>query len=104
VIGLYLAFLIPIWLRWRAGSKFIPGPWTLGKKYKWMNLIAIIEILVISIYFIMPFESAAVPGNENFSWLAVNYAPILVGTLFFTLWAWWHLSARKRFTGPRFHS
>jgi amino acid transporter len=104
VIGLYLAFLIPIWLRWRAGSKFIPGPWTLGKKYKWMNLIAIIEILVISIYFIMPFEPAAVPGNENFSWLAVNYAPILVGSLFFTLWAWWHLSAKKRFTGPRFHS
>ena len=104
VIGLYLAFLIPIWLRWRAGSKFIPGPWTLGKKYKWMNLIAIAEILVISIYFILPFEPAAVPGNENFSWLAVNYAPILVGSLFFTLWAWWHLSAKYRFTGPKFHS
>ncbi|MEK6780601.1 MAG: amino acid permease [Bacteroidota bacterium] len=104
VIGLYVAFLIPIWLRWQAGSKFIPGPWTLGKKYKWMNLIAIVEILVISIYFILPFEPSAVPGNENFSWLAVNYAPILVGALFFTLWVWWHLSAKKRFTGPKFHN
>jgi amino acid transporter len=104
VIGLYLAFLIPIWLRWRAGNKFAPGPWTLGKKYKWMNLIAVAEILVISVYFIMPFEPAAVPGNENFSWLTVNYAPILVGFTFLTLWLWWHLSAKKRFTGPKFHN
>ena len=33
VIGLYLAFLIPIYLRLRMGDKFRPGPWTLGKKY-----------------------------------------------------------------------
>ncbi len=26
VIGLYLAFLIPIWLRWRMGDAFEPGP------------------------------------------------------------------------------
>lgn len=104
VIGLYLAFLIPIWLRWRAGNKFVPGRWNLGKKYKWMNLIAVLEILVIAVYFIMPFEPAAVPWNENFSWLAVNYAPILVGFTFLTLLVWWHLSAKKRFTGPKFHS
>jgi amino acid transporter len=36
VIGLYIAYVIPIWLRWRLGDKFEPGPWTLGKKYKWM--------------------------------------------------------------------
>jgi len=104
VIGLYLAFLIPIWLRWRAGDKFVPGPWTLGKKYKWMNLIAITEILVTTVYFIMPYEPAAVPGNDEFSWLAVNYAPILVGFTFLTLWIWWHLSAKMRFSGPKFHS
>lgn len=104
VIGLYLAFLIPIWLRWRAGNRFVPGPWNLGKKYKWMNLIAALEILVIAVYFIMPFEPAAVPWNENFSWLAVNYAPILVGFTFLILLVWWHLSAKKRFTGPKFHA
>jgi len=88
VIGLYLAFLIPIWLRWRAGDKFNPGEWTLGSKYKWMNLIAIVEILVISFYFIMPIEPAAVPGNKNFTWVAVNYAPILVGITLLALWGW----------------
>ena len=30
VIGLYLAFLIPIWLRWRMGDSFQPGSWTLA--------------------------------------------------------------------------
>jgi amino acid transporter len=104
VIGLYVAFLIPIWLRWKAGNKFVPGPWTLGKKYKWMNLIAVTEILAIAIYFIMPFETAGVPWHDNFSWLGVNYAPVLVGFTFFTLWLWWHLSAKFRFKGPKFHN
>ena len=47
VIGLYLAFLIPIYLRWRMGDAFEPGSWTLGSKYKWMNPIAVVEIAII---------------------------------------------------------
>jgi amino acid transporter len=101
VIGLYLAFLIPIWLRWRAGNTFEVGPWSLGNKYKWMNLLAILEIGIISIYFIMPFEPAAIPGNKNFKWVAVNYAPILVGLTLVILWIWWHSSVRKWFKGPK---
>ncbi|MFT3934638.1 MAG: amino acid permease [Chitinophagaceae bacterium] len=100
VVGLYLAFLIPIWLRWKQGNAFETGEWNLGKHYKWMNLVAVIEIVIISIYFVMPFEPAAVPGNENFSWLAVNYAPVLVGLTFIFLWLWWHLSVKKWFKGP----
>ena len=100
VIGLYLAFFIPIWLRWREGSKFKAGEWNLGKNYKWMNLVALFEIAVVCIYFILPFEPAAVPGNENFTWLAVNYAPILVGITLLFLWVWWHSSVKKWFKGP----
>ena len=101
VIGLYLSCLIPIWLRWRAGKDFTAGAWALGKKYKWMNLIAVFEIVVISFYFIMPFEPAAVPGNKDFTWVAVNYAPILLGFTLFSLWVWWHLSVKYWFTGPK---
>ena len=32
VIGLYIAYAIPIYLRWRMGDGFVPGPWTLGKQ------------------------------------------------------------------------
>jgi hypothetical protein len=65
-----------------------------------MNLAAIIEIIIVCVYFALPFEPAAVPGNENFSWLAVNYAPILVGITFLLLWIWWHLSVKNWFKGP----
>jgi amino acid transporter len=101
VIGLYLAFLIPIWQRWRMGDAFEPGSWNNGQKYKWMNLVAVIEIAIISIYFIMPFTPAAVPFTDDFSWKFVNYAPILtIGTLLLLL-IWWEVSAKKWFTGPR---
>ena len=101
VIGLYLAFLIPIYLRWRMGDAFVPGSWTLGSKYKWMNPIAVAEIAIIFIYFILPFTPAAVPGNADFSWKFVNYAPILtIGTLVI-LAIWWHASAKHWFTGPK---
>jgi hypothetical protein len=87
-------------LRWRAGNNFIAGEWNLGNHYKWMGLVAMAEIVIMCIYFIMPFEPAAVPGNENFTWIAVNYAPILVGITLLILWVWWRLSVRKWFKGP----
>jgi amino acid transporter len=101
VIGLYLAFLIPIYLRLRMGDRFRPGPWTLGSKYKVLGWIAVIEIIVISIYFIMPLAPAGVPGNKAWSWSAVNYAPIALGALLILVGGWWLLSARSWFTGPR---
>jgi amino acid transporter len=101
VIGLYLAFAIPIFLRWKIGDAFESGSWTLGKKYKWMNLVAVVEIGVISIYFILPFTPAAIPWNDDFSWKFVNYAPILtIGTLLI-LTIWWFASARHWYTGPK---
>ena len=101
VIGLYLAFAIPIFLRWRMGDSFQPGSWTLGSKYKWMNVVAVLEIAIISVYFILPFTPAAIPGNKDFSWKFVNYAPILtIGTLV-VLGIWWQVSAKKWFTGPK---
>jgi amino acid transporter len=101
VNGHNLAFLIPIFQRWRLGAAFVPGSWTLGTKYKWMNPIAVAEIAVISVYFILPFTPAAIPGNKDFSWKFVNYAPVLtIGTLV-VLAIWWHLSAKKWFTGPK---
>jgi len=101
VIGLYLAFLVPIYLRLKLGNKFVQGEWTNGNKYKWMNTIAVAEIAIISIYFILPFSPAGTPGNKDFTWTAVNYAPILAGGTLIFLWIWWHLSVKKWFTGPK---
>ncbi len=101
VIGLYLAFAIPIFLRWRMGDAFEPGAWNNGSKYKWMNLVAVVEILIISIYFVLPFTPLAVPWNEDFSWKFVNYAPILTIGSLILLTLWWHASAKRWFTGPK---
>jgi amino acid transporter len=101
VIGLYLAFAIPIYLRWKMGSAFEPGSWNNGSKYRWMNLVAVAEIVVISIYFILPFTPAAAPWNDEFSWKFVNYAPLLTGGVLLALTIWWHVSAKKWFTGPK---
>ena len=101
VIGLYLAFIIPIWLRWKAGDGFKAGTWNLGRNYRWMNPVAIAEIVMISVYFILPFEPAGVPGDAGFSWVAVNYAPILVGITCMLLLVWWKLSVKNWYHGPR---
>ncbi|MGL5911354.1 MAG: hypothetical protein ACRCZP_15255, partial [Phycicoccus sp.] len=101
VIGLYLAFAIPIYLRWRAGDAFRQGSWNLGTKWRWMAPLAVAEIAIVSVYFILPFTPAANPFNDAFEWRFVNYAPILTGGTLLALWIGWHLSAKKWFTGPK---
>jgi amino acid transporter len=101
VLGLYLAFAIPIYLRWKAGDSFRPGPWTLGSRYRWMSIVAVAEIVITSVYFVLPFAPAGVPGNKDFTWTAVNYAPIVMVVLLGGLYAFWHLSVKHWFTGPR---
>lgn len=101
VIGLYLSFAIPIYLRWRAGDRFTQGAWNLGTKWRWMAPIAVAEIAVTSVYFILPFTPAANPFNDGFEWKFVNYAPILTGVTLLALWIGWHVSAKKWFTGPK---
>ncbi len=65
VIGLYLAFLIPIWLRWKIGDAFELGAWNNGAKYKWMNLVAVVEIAIICVYFVLPVRAAGQPVQRG---------------------------------------
>jgi amino acid transporter len=101
VIGLYIAYTIPIYLRWRQGDRFEVGPWTLGAKYKWINMIAIVWVGLCVIIFCLPFTPAAVYFSSKFDWKAVNYAPLVTGGVIVAVAIWWVLSARRTFTGPR---
>ena len=49
----------------------------------------------------MPTTSFGVPGNAGFSWKFVNYTIIVVPVAMIALWAYWHLSVKKWFTGPK---
>ena len=39
VIGLYIAFILPVFLRLRLGDKFEHGAWSLGRHYKWIDTL-----------------------------------------------------------------
>src|SRR5436305_6002572 len=100
VIGLYIAYMIPVFLRWRMGDKFQNGPWTLGAKYRWINLIAIIWVALCVIIFSLPFTPAAVPFGKTFSWSAFNYAPLITIIVVAAVTIWYYGWARKTFKGP----
>jgi amino acid transporter len=99
VIGLYIAYVIPIFLRWRKGDDFEVGPWNNGRKYKWMNAFATFWVGLITIIFCLPFTPLAVPWNDEFTWESFNYAPLMVGIVILLAWIGWMASARKHFTG-----
>jgi hypothetical protein len=100
VIGLYIAYGVPIYLRWRAGDSFQTGAWTTGKHYKWINPIAVVWIILIVILFLMPTVPTGIPWHSGFDWNVVNYAPITVGGVLLLVGVWWLVSARKWFKGP----
>jgi len=99
VIGLYIAYVIPVFLRWRKGGEFEPGPWNNGPKYKWMNSFATLWVALITIIFCLPFTPAAVPWNSEFSWESFNYAPLTVAIVLLGAGITWLVSARHHFTG-----
>ena len=93
VIGLYIAYVIPTYLRWRMGDAFEPGPWTLGKKYKWINPAAVIWVIICVIVFSLP-QAAGRPDavrwhRRDFDWKYVNYAPITVLIVIVAVGLWW---------------
>jgi hypothetical protein len=100
VVGLYLAFAVPIYYRLKAGDSFAVGSWNLGKHYRWMAPLALAEIILTSIVAMFPTSLGGVPWDAGFEWKFVNYTPLLVGGTFILLWIYWHVSVKKWFTGP----
>ncbi len=101
VIGLYVAYAIPIYLRLRHGDSWEPGEWNLGRRYKLVGWTAVIWIGFISILFILPTGPHGVPWHpDKFKWTLFNYSPIGMGGTLLLVGAWWLLSAKKWFKGP----
>src|SRR5436305_8475541 len=77
-VGLYLAYIIPVYLRVRHRDRFQPGPWTLGAKHVWINWGAIFFVVVTVISLDLPFTSAAVPLNSDFDATAFTFTPLVI--------------------------
>jgi amino acid transporter len=98
-VGLYLAYIIPVYLRLRAGDSFEPGPWNLGRRYKLVNMLAIIFVVVVVYALDLPYTPGGLPWNEDFDASLVNYTPIaLVIPLIFGVW--YMISAKDTYKGP----
>jgi amino acid transporter len=99
-IGLYVAYIIPVYLRFRAGDSFETGPWNLGRKYKVINVLAMLWVAFICVLFILPVTDTAVWWGDDFDYKTANYAPIVFLLVITAVGIWWKVSARKWFKGP----
>jgi amino acid transporter len=101
VLGLYIAYVIPVYLRWRAGDRFRQGAWNLGNKWRWLNPIAVVWVILTSIYFCLPFYGpAAVWWDDQFDWNAANFTPLVMGVLVIAISIAWVGGMNKRYKGP----
>src|SRR5215216_2222665 len=98
-VGLYLAYILPVYLRLRAGDSFQPGPWNLGRRYKLVNILAIIFVVLVVYSLNLPYTPAGLPWNDGFDASLVNYTPLaIVVPLVFGIW--YLISAKDRYQGP----
>jgi amino acid transporter len=98
-VGLYIAYIIPVYLRYRAGDSFQPGSWNLGSRYKLVNMLAMIFVVVVVITLSLPFTTNSVPWNDSFDITTVNYSPLVL-VLGLVVGIWWLVSAKNKYTGP----
>ncbi|MFL6121088.1 amino acid permease [Actinophytocola sp.] len=94
VIGLYIAYVLPTFLRLRQGEAFQRGPWHLGRWSRPVGMVAVVWVCFITILFMLPPKSPVTA--ETF-----NYTPIAVLVVLGFAGIWWLASARKWFTGPK---
>ena len=93
-IGLYIAYVIPTFLRLRQGSNFQRGPWHLGRWSSVVGIIACTWVVFITVLFVLP---AASP----ITWKTFNYAIVALVAVIGFAGIYWLVSAKNWFTGPR---
>jgi amino acid permease (GABA permease) len=94
VIGLYIAYVTPTFLRLRRGEDFKRGPWHLGRWSYVVGWIAVTWVVIITILFILPQV-----GPITFT--TFNYAVIAVLVVIGFAGIYWLVSARHWFKGPK---
>ena len=92
VIGLYISYVLPIYLRLQSRN-FERGPWHLGNWSRPIGIIAVIWVVFISILFMLP---TITPITA----VTFNYTPVVVLGTLVILVVWWFASVRHWFKGP----
>jgi amino acid transporter len=99
VVGLYVAYVAPVFLRLRAGKRFVEGPWTLGRWSRPVGIIATLWVVFIFFLFMLP---QVLPFWDNGPvWANLNYTPVVFLVVLGGASLWWVVSAKNWFKGPR---
>ncbi|KAI0328237.1 amino acid transporter [Cubamyces sp. BRFM 1775] len=94
VIGLYVSYVTPIFLRITSGrTRLHPGPFTLGKWYMPIGIVAVAWVSFIVILLVFPPEVH--PTADT-----MNYTVVIIMSVFIFASLSWIISARKWFKGP----
>src|SRR5215207_4389640 len=98
-VGLYLAYILPVYLRFRRGDSFQQGPWNLGRRYRIVNLLAIAFVILVVFALDLPYSPQGLPWNDGFDASLVNYTPFAI-ILPLIFGVWYLISAKRKYQGP----
>lgn len=90
VIGITPAIAIPVYLRLRAGQRFRPGPWRLGRWSKPIGTVAVAWVVCVTVLFCLPQVSPVTVNSFNYA--GVVLLVVLVGA-----------EVSYRVVGPRYN-
>ena len=80
VIGLYIAYVDPDLPALAHGRRVRARAVDAGQEVQVDGLVAVLEVLiVVVIYFNLPFSSSGVPWESDFEWSLFNYTPVVTG-------------------------
>ncbi|MDQ0994240.1 amino acid permease [Streptomyces sp. V3I7] len=92
VIGITPAYAIPVLLRLRAGSRFRPGPWSLGRWSRPVGWIAVVWVTGVTVLFCLPQSSPVTVDTMNYASVALVVVLVLASV-------WWYV-ARRTYATP----
>ncbi|MGP3968875.1 amino acid permease [Streptomyces sp. 6N223] len=97
VIGITPAYIIPVYLRRRAGKRFVPGPWQLGRFSAAIGWVAVVWVCLVTVLFCLP-QTRPDPDRlvtaDSF-----NYAPVALLVVLALATVWWRV-ARHSYSTP----
>ncbi len=94
IIGLYVAYVAPTYLRLRQGESFKRGPWHLGRWSYVVGWMAVTWVVFIFFLFMLP-QFGPSPGSRS------TTRAIAVAVVIGYAGIYWLVSARNWFTGPK---
>lgn len=93
-VGLYVAYVTPVFLRVLKGDRFERGPWHLGRWGRPVGIVASVWVVFIFCLFMLPQVSPVKAST-------FNYTPVAFVVVLGGAGVWWLVSAHKWFTGPK---